>query len=95
MKLEIKNIDQLIKAFEADKINTKQLLYIMDKAFPKNIAIWTDENGYNGAKEETLKSLESYKKYLESGNEIPLFFFNGATEPTKEFSFNDCLNFKE
>lgn len=92
MRIHINNIDELIEAYKNDVINTSQLLKIMSDSFPKHIAIWVDEDGYNETKENTLKGLQNYKRYLESGNDMPFFFpFLSDTEPD-EFSFNDCLS---
>lgn len=75
MTIEINNIDQLIQAYKDDVINTKQLIKLLEKQ-SKHIAIWIDADGYNETKETTLKGLQEYKKHLEDGNEMPLFFLN-------------------
>lgn len=89
--MRINNIDQLIKAYKDDLINTDTLIKILQEQTP-HLAVWIDcENGYNYSKAETLQGLYEYKKYIESGNECPIFFPEIANT-SSSFSFNKVVN---
>lgn len=89
-KLQLNSIDDIIDAYRNDLINEKTLFHILQKCMPTRIAIFADEKGYTGTKEETLKSLEIYKSFAESGQEMPLFFFpaNEDLNPNEDFNFS-------
>lgn len=89
--MELNNINEVILAYETDMINTPTVLQILE-AQPTPIAIWVGDGGYDYTKAETLIGLRNYKKYLESGGEMPLFFPFLSDETPDTFSFNDTLN---
>jgi hypothetical protein len=87
--LQLNNIDDIIQAYESDLINTDALFHILEKCMPLNIAVWSDANGYVGTKAETIKSLLIYKSFLESGAEVPLFFFpSNESKTSNEYEFS-------
>lgn len=88
--MKINNIDQLIEGYKDDLVNTGTLLKILQRQTP-HLALWIDgENGYNYSKATNLQGLYEYKKYLESGNNYPIFFPEIAAT-SAGFNFNDVL----
>jgi len=86
--MRISSIDELIEAYKNDVIDNATLIEILQKQTP-HLAVWVDRDGYNYSKAETLKGLHEYRKYLESGNECPIFFPEVA-DTSSGFSFNDA-----
>jgi len=87
--MELNNITDVIEAYETDLIDTETVLQILE-AQPTAIAIWVDgDQKYSYSKAETLKGLQEYKKYIESGNGCPIFFPEVA-DTSSGFSFNDA-----
>lgn len=89
--MELNNINEVIEAYKTDKIDTETVLHILE-AQPTAIAIWVDSEGYSYSKAETLTGLRNYKKYIESGCEVPLFFPFLSDETPDVFSFNGTLS---
>lgn len=96
-KLKINSIDDLITAYKNDLINNDTLFHILEHQMALKIAVWVDDKGYSGSKEETLQSLAVYKSFVNSGKEVPLFFFPASEKyhPNKEFNFNEALGMGE
>jgi len=87
--MRIASIDELIEAYKEDLIDNDTLIKILQEQTP-HLAVWIDcDNGYNYSKAETLQGLYEYKKYIESGNECPIFFPEIANT-SSGFSFNDA-----
>lgn len=71
---EINDLNDLVRIYEADEINDKVCLTILEKMLTVPILVFKEPDGsYTGGKSTILKNLKKIREQINNGQEVALF----------------------